>query len=89
LRVTGATAKSFATELTICAADRPGLFADIAGALAATGIEILSADVNTREDGIALDTFILRQAALIEQSIATGGPQSSAPCAGQSTMNTM
>ena len=54
--------EEFATELTICAADRPGLFADIAGALAATGIEILSADVNTREDGIALDTFILRQA---------------------------
>jgi [protein-PII] uridylyltransferase len=54
--------EEFATELTICAADRHGLFADIAGALAATGIEILSADVNTREDGIALDTFILRQA---------------------------
>ena len=54
--------EDFATELTICAPDRHGLFADIAGALAATGIEILSADVNTREDGIALDKFILRQA---------------------------
>lgn len=54
--------EDFATELTICAPDRHGLFADIAGALAATGIEILSADINTREDGIALDKFILRQA---------------------------
>ncbi len=30
--------------------------------LAANGIEILSAELNTREDGIAIDTFILRQA---------------------------
>ena len=50
----------FATELTICARDRHGLFADLAGALAANGIEILSADINTREDGIAIDSFILR-----------------------------
>ena len=54
--------EDFATELTICARDRHGLFADIAGALAATGIEILTVDVNTREDGIALDRFILQQA---------------------------
>lgn len=53
----------FATELTICSRDRRGLFADIAGSLAANGIEILSADVNTREDGIAIDSFILREAA--------------------------
>ncbi len=52
-----------ATELTICARDRRGLFAHLAGALAANGVEILSADVNTREDGIAIDTFILREAA--------------------------
>ena len=53
----------FATELTICARDRHGLFADLAGALAANGIEILSADINTREDGIAIDSFILRSSA--------------------------
>jgi [protein-PII] uridylyltransferase len=50
------------TELTICTRDRHGLFADIAGTLAASGIEILSAELNTREDGIALDVFMLREA---------------------------
>jgi [protein-PII] uridylyltransferase len=50
------------TELTICARDRHGLVADVAGTLAAHGIEILSAEVNTREDGIAIDLFMLRQA---------------------------
>jgi [protein-PII] uridylyltransferase len=51
------------TELTVCARDRHGLFADIAGTFAAHGVEILSAEVNTREDGIAIDVFILREAA--------------------------
>lgn len=51
------------TELTICARDRHGLFADIAGTLTAQGIEILSAEINTREDGIAIDVFMLRMAA--------------------------
>jgi [protein-PII] uridylyltransferase len=50
------------TELTICTRDRHSLCADIAGSLAAQGIEILSAELNTREDGIALDVFILREA---------------------------
>ncbi|MGH9882057.1 MAG: HD domain-containing protein, partial [Pyrinomonadaceae bacterium] len=50
------------TELTICARDRHALCADLAGALAAQGIEILSAELNTREDGIALDVFMLRDA---------------------------
>jgi len=50
------------TELTICTRDRHGLFADIAGTLAAYGIEIMSAELNTREDGIALDVFMLREA---------------------------
>ena len=50
------------TELTICTRDRHRLFADIAGTLAAHGIEILSAELNTREDGIALDVFMLREA---------------------------
>ncbi len=50
------------TELTICARDRHGLVADLAGTLSAHGIEILSAEVNTREDGIAIDLFMLRQA---------------------------
>jgi [protein-PII] uridylyltransferase len=50
------------TELTICTRDRHGLFADVAGTLAAHGIEIMSAELNTREDGIALDVFMLREA---------------------------
>ena len=49
-------------ELTVSAQDRHGLFADLAGTLAANGIEILSAELNTREDGIAIDGFMLRQA---------------------------
>ncbi|MDA1191917.1 MAG: [protein-PII] uridylyltransferase [Candidatus Poribacteria bacterium] len=39
------------------AGDRPGLFAEIAGVLAASDIAILSADLNTRRDGIAVDTL--------------------------------
>ena len=50
------------TELTICTRDRHGLVADLTGSLAARGIEILSAELNTREDGIAMDVFMLRQA---------------------------
>jgi [protein-PII] uridylyltransferase len=52
-----------ATELTICTRDRHGLFADIAGTLTTQGTEILSAELNTREDGIAIDVIILRDAA--------------------------
>jgi [protein-PII] uridylyltransferase len=51
------------TLLTVCARDRHGLFADIAGTLAAQGVEILAAEVNTRDDGIAIDLFVLRAAA--------------------------
>jgi [protein-PII] uridylyltransferase len=50
------------TELTFCARDRHGLFADLAGTLAGHGIEILQAELNTREDGIIIDEFTLRQA---------------------------
>jgi len=59
-------AVSGGTELVVCAADRHGLFADLAGTLAAHGVEILSAEVNTREDGIAIDQFMLRQASTSE-----------------------
>jgi len=51
------------TELTVCTRDRHGLCGDIAGTLASHGIEILSAELNTREDGVALDVFMLREAA--------------------------
>ncbi|MFL6273694.1 MAG: [protein-PII] uridylyltransferase [Blastocatellia bacterium] len=45
------------TNLSVCARDRAGLFARIAGTLTAHGINILSADLNTREDGLVIDTF--------------------------------
>jgi [protein-PII] uridylyltransferase len=45
------------TELTVCTRDRAGLFARIAGTLTAHGVNILSADLYTREDGIVVDTF--------------------------------
>ncbi len=51
------------TGLSIAARDRRRLFADLAGALAAQGVEILSANLNTRRDGIAVDNFEIRDAA--------------------------
>ncbi|HWN80661.1 MAG TPA: ACT domain-containing protein, partial [Candidatus Udaeobacter sp.] len=45
------------SELVIATADVPGLFSLIAGTLAAQGINILSAQIHTRADGIVIDTF--------------------------------
>ncbi|HET8575908.1 MAG TPA: [protein-PII] uridylyltransferase [Methylomirabilota bacterium] len=45
------------SELVIATRDVPGLFSLIAGTLAAHGINILSAQIHTRADGIAVDTF--------------------------------
>jgi [protein-PII] uridylyltransferase len=43
--------------LTVVAHDRPGLLSRIAGALGLSGLSILSAQVFTTEDGIAVDLF--------------------------------
>jgi [protein-PII] uridylyltransferase len=48
-------------ELTLLAPDRAGLLALFSAALAANGIDILAAEVNSLEDGIALDRFIVRE----------------------------
>ena len=47
-------------DLAVAAADRPGLLADIAGALALQGLTILSAQAFTSADGIALDLFAVQ-----------------------------
>jgi [protein-PII] uridylyltransferase len=59
------------TELTVCARDAVGLFARLAGALSANGLDILSVDVYTREDGVVLDTFTVREA-LAGRAVAEG-----------------
>ena len=45
------------SELVLATRDVPGLFSLIAGTLAAQGINILSAQIHTRADGIVIDTF--------------------------------
>lgn len=44
-------------ELTLVSQDRPGLFSKVSGGLALNGINVLSAQVFTRADGVALEVF--------------------------------
>ena len=46
-----------ANEITVYTADHPGLFANIAGALALSGVTILDAKIATLSNGMALDSF--------------------------------
>ncbi len=50
------------TEITIVAADHPGLFARLAGALALSGADIVDARIFTLTNGLALDTFTIQTA---------------------------
>ena len=45
------------TEIIVYAPDHPGLFANIAGAMAVSGTSIMDAKIVTLTDGMALDTF--------------------------------
>ena len=48
------------TEVLIYTADHPGLFAQIAGAMALTGAAIVDAKIVTLSNGMALDTFSIQ-----------------------------
>lgn len=50
-------ARDHAFQLTLLSADRPALFASIAGVLAAWGMNIVKADAFANEAGVVLDTF--------------------------------
>jgi [protein-PII] uridylyltransferase len=45
------------SDLVVITRDVPGLFSLIAGTLAAHGVNIASAQIHTREDGIVIDTL--------------------------------
>ena len=55
----------------VCTWDRAGLFSKMAGALSAVGLNILSAQIFTRSDGLALDKFFVTDA--FTGKLATGG----------------
>ena len=48
------------TEILVYSADHPGLFAEIAGAMALAGASIVDAKIVTLTDGMALDTFSIQ-----------------------------
>jgi [protein-PII] uridylyltransferase len=49
------------TSARICSWDRPGVFTSISGAIAASGMNILGAQVFTRSDNIVLDDFYITE----------------------------
>lgn len=55
--------QSRCADLHLCAPNRRGLFACVAGTLTAQGVNILSVQLNTRADGIAIDSFKVRDTA--------------------------
>ena len=49
-------------EVTVYTADHPGLFAQVAGAMAVSGANIVDAKIFTTADGMAIDTFLIQDA---------------------------
>lgn len=49
-----------ATEITVHCTDHPGLFSQIAGAMALCGANVVDAKILTLADGMALDTFFVQ-----------------------------
>ncbi len=49
------------SEFTVATRDQHGLFSKIAGVLTANNLNILSARITTRSDGVVLDTFRIAQ----------------------------
>ncbi len=54
--------KAAVTEITVYSADHPGLFSQLAGALALAGANIVDAKILTMANGMALDTFWVQDA---------------------------
>lgn len=48
------------TEITVYTSDHPGLFSQIAGAMAVSGANIVDAKITTMTNGMALDTFCIQ-----------------------------
>ncbi len=60
------------SEIAISAKDRPGLFARITGVFAALGLDILSARITTRTDGLILDVFRISHSGRSELIMESG-----------------
>lgn len=48
-------------EVMVVARDRPGLFSKVSGTLALHGLNVLGAQIYTRQDGVALEVFRVEQ----------------------------
>ncbi len=58
--ITAPAPGGYAVEASVVARDRPGLFADLAAALAAAGASVVGARIHTSAAGEALDVFLLQ-----------------------------
>ncbi|HKX27521.1 MAG TPA: [protein-PII] uridylyltransferase [Blastocatellia bacterium] len=53
--------QTHSTDLHLCSRNRRGLFATVTGSLTAMGVDLLSTHLNTRADGLAVDSFKVRE----------------------------